>query len=175
VVILHRKIRRRVKILWGIGAAVAFIFSAICTFLGMAQLDAIQFIFGHKVVGYVLDLRAKALDITAGQARLLLIVLGDIFFAVGLFYIFYIHFATKMARQYVTYGELDQLTKIQDELKELQERAAKFEQKEKIFEDKVAETLRRKRTIRTLHNNTAKMLKEMRERKIGQWFLWRRK
>jgi hypothetical protein len=155
---LRQKIKRRVKILWSIGAAVAFLFSAICTFLGVAPGDAIQFIFGHELVGRLLDLRTRVLGMTGGQARLLLVVSGDLLFAIGLYYVFYIHFATKMERLYVTYGDLDVL-------KEMAQKLVALSAKADTFEKKVADTARRERTIRTLHDMTAKMLKEIRKRK----------
>jgi hypothetical protein len=113
---------------------------------------------------------------TAEQARWLLVFQGDLFFGVALYLIFYVNFANRMSKLYVTQGELqDSVGGMEGEIKNLRDsfddRIADHEKNvdTRISQSRqlVAKALKRERAARRLHNSAYKMLKKIRAAKGG--------
>jgi hypothetical protein len=174
---MRRKIRRSAAIAWQIIAAISFIFSVVCTFLGVAPDRAIIFIVGPEWVARLQYVRAQVLGMTSEQGRWVLVILGDLSFAVAVLLFVFVYYANKMAKIYTTAGELSDTEirlrkQIEDTKVECSGMIATLEEKAetqiKKAREQLAEARKKERTARTLHNNAHKMLEEIRQRKTGK-------
>jgi hypothetical protein len=103
---MRRKIRRSASIALRLASFAGFAFSAVCTFLGAAPSGVIKAFLGPTLVEYLLHFREGVLNMTSEQARWFLVFQGDLFFGVSLFLLFYVQFANRIAKIYVTQGDL---------------------------------------------------------------------
>lgn len=163
---MRRKIRRSATIVWRLTAAISFIFSVACTFLGIAPDRAVEFIIGPQRVAHLQYVRAQVLGMTSEQGRWVLVILGDLSFAVAVFLFVFVYYAKRMAKTYTTTGELND-TEIKL-MARIEDQEIKLDEVTKLSNERLAEANKKERAARTLHDNAHKMLEEIRQRKTGK-------
>lgn len=172
---MRRKIRRWVAIALQIASYSGFAFSALCTFLGAAPTGVIAAIIGPTMVAHLLSFREGVLNMTSEQARWFFVIVGDLFFGVSLYLLFYVHFSKRLAKLYVTQGEHEEvIDKLKADLQrttddfdtQLDKHQQRVETVNKQTREILADAKQRERTARRIHDMTYKLLQKVRAAKM---------
>jgi hypothetical protein len=160
---MREKLEHVIRAAWRVLGVGGIIFSIICTFLGVAPLKAVSFVLGPHLVAQLQYFRNVVLGMTAEQARWMLIVCGDLSFAIGLWYLFLVHFANRQDKLYVRREVAQKDYKdIYDRLDETERQASDTLDRAK---QALAKALQKDRTARRIHDKTYLLLKKIRETK----------
>jgi hypothetical protein len=168
---MRRRLRRATTIIIRLAGIVGFLFSTVCTFLGLAPQIVIAAVIGPRAVSFLHYLREQVLGITSEQARWLLVVFGDIFGIVSLGLFFFVFHAGRMAKRHPTQGDLAMVeARLAKRLIEVEHEATtkmvdlemKASEMARSAKEKLAVAAKKERTARKLHNSTYQMLKRIR-------------
>ena len=142
--------------------------------MGVSPDDTIKAVLGPEWFQHLIYVRERVLGMNAEQARWMLVIVGDFFFAVSLYYLFFVYFANKMDRLYVTVGEMeDAMGKMKKEFDDDQdkltnrvsEQEKKVDQAKNIIDKKISEVKQREKAIRKIHDQTHLLLQKVRKEK----------
>src|SRR5665213_253972 len=140
---MRRRLKHSIKTLFWITGTAASLFSVICTFLGIAPDQAVENIIGHGLFSHLQYLRSQVLGMTADQARWALVISGDLFFGVAVWFFLYVRLAGKMARTHPSMGELsDMEARLRQKLSETN---TELTENLRVQEVKVAEVIKTSR------------------------------
>ncbi len=111
---------------------------------------------------------------TSEQARWLFVIQGDLFFGIALFLLFFVYFSNRLAKIYVSQGQLQEsIQRMTEKLRGTEEDFyMKIDSQTKTVDTRMANARRlfaqakkRERSARKLHDAAYKMLQRVRETK----------